>query len=180
MASLVADHGRPDVARQRLRERRGDGLAEREVSGVQRHTDLAVGAHAIELRNVGGRRDAARGRDASSTRGAYHRLHSRAVEPSHSSFSLDLREQEATDDRRERANALKYGDAGLLAPTFHHDLAAFRVHSRDDTLTRQRAAKLRCRGRPDHDLDRTSVEPAARAVEIADASPDAARRAPDE
>src|SRR5439155_21943311 len=108
MASLVADHGRPDVARQRLRERRGDGLAERKCAGVEGQTDLAVGAGTIELGYFGRSGYPTCGNDPRALGRAHNGLDRRAVETSHPAFFFHLREQEASDDRRERATAFEY------------------------------------------------------------------------
>src|SRR6267378_2389414 len=145
---FVADHSRPHVARQRFRERRGDGLAKRELAGIQRHADLRIGADAIQLRNVRSGGDPAGGGDARPHRRTNDRLDRGEVEPSHLSFLLHLCEEETTDNWRELAHTLEDADAGLRAPTVHDDLAALGVHRGDHALARQGATEFRRRALP--------------------------------
>src|SRR6266576_2787692 len=177
MARLVADDGRPDLAGQRLGERGGDGVAERQFTGIACHADLGVRSEAIELGYFRRSGDPACGSDARALSRAHDGFDRGAVEPSHLSFLLHLGKEKAADHRREGAHLLDHGDACLLAPPVYHDLAAFGIHGRNDALARQGTAEFRRRGGADHDPHGSGVEPATRAVQVADSATDATRRA---
>ena len=175
-ARLVADHGRPHLARQRLRKRRCDSVTQRKPARVQRHADLCIGSQAIELGNFGRGRDSTGGSHPCSGRGSDDSVDSGAVEPAHLPLFFHLREEEATNKRRELANTLQDRDTSVRSPPVHDDLAASGIQGGDDPLTWQRAAEIRRRSGADHHLCRARIEPATGAVEIADPSADATRR----
>ncbi len=171
-AALVDHDRRPETVRPIAAERRGEGFGETELARIERHADLSVTAEPVQLRDLGGGRDAACDGDrsvAGRLANALGEIEIGALEPA---LALDEGDEEAAYQIAQLGDPLEDALPGRLLPALDDDLAVAGIERRDHPLARQHCQQIGAGGGAQHDLDRAAVKPADRAVDVADAAAD--------
>ena len=175
-AQLIDHHGGDEAIGAVGPEWGGEGGAEIERAGVERHPDLGIGPEEIEGGHFRCGSDSTGDGDARRA-GRFHdhprRFKVGATEPS---FSFHEGDEEPVDQIPQFGDPFQHSPSGRSAPAVDHHLAIQRIERDDGPLARELAEERWLRRRSDDDLPGPRVEPVPGSGEIPDptAHPDSA------